>query len=83
MRIRQLAVLCLALLGGGVLLLMAFLAFRSGANLEAAGWLTAGFLSMREVFSKIENVAMNIRNAVGEDQATGKPGDPVHVQEET
>lgn len=82
MNIRSLAVLSLALLGAGVLVLMAYLAFRSGANLEAAGWLTAGFLSLREVVSKIENVAMNIRNASGE-QASGKPGDPVHVQEET
>lgn len=82
MNIRSLSVLSLALLGAGVLVLMAYLAFRSGANLEAAGWLTAGFLSLREVVSKIENVAMNIRNASGE-QASGKPGDPVHVQEET
>lgn len=66
MTIRQVAVLCLALLGAGVLVLMGYLAFKTGDNLEAAGWLTAGFLSLREVVSKIENVAMNIRNSMGE-----------------
>ena len=46
MSLRRLAVLSLALLGAGVLGLMAWLAYQSGDNLEAAGWLTAGFLSL-------------------------------------
>jgi hypothetical protein len=66
MSLRRLAILCLGILGVGVLALMAFLAFMSGDNLEAAGWLTAGFLSLREVVSKIENVSLNIRNGAQE-----------------
>lgn len=34
-------------------------------QLEAAGWLAAGFLALREVISKIENVALNIRQHPG------------------
>jgi hypothetical protein len=64
--LRRLAILSLGILGAGVLILMGYLAHKSGDNLEAAGWLTAGFLSLREVVSKIENVALNIRNAATE-----------------
>ena len=62
MTLRSLAIGILGALGGGVLGLMAWLAYQSGDNLEAAGWLTAGFLSLREVVSKLENVALGLRN---------------------
>lgn len=67
MNLRRLAVLSLALLGAGVLGLMAWLAYQSGDKLEAAGWLTAGFLSLREVVSKIENVSLGLRGGDKED----------------
>ena len=67
MSLRRLAVLSLALLGAGVLGLMVWLAYQSGDNLEAAGWLTAGFLSLREVVSKIENVSLGLRGGDRED----------------
>ena len=62
MTLRSLAIGILGALGGGVLGLMAWLAYQSGDNLEAAGWLTAGFLSLREVVSKLENVALGLHN---------------------
>ena len=60
MNIRRLSVIVLGVLGAGVLILMAFLAWKQGEGLEAAGWLAAGFLALREVISKIENVALRI-----------------------
>ena len=65
MNLRRLSIAVLGTLGVGVLLLMAFLAYKQGSGLEAAGWLAAGFLALREVISKIENVALNIRQHPG------------------
>jgi len=59
--LRRLSIIVLGVLGVGVLALMAFLAFQQGSDLEAAGWLTAGLLALREVISKIENVALGLR----------------------
>jgi len=59
--LRRLAVAALAVLGVGVLCLMGYLAYRQGENLEAAGWLTAGFLALREIISKVENISLGIR----------------------
>jgi hypothetical protein len=61
-KLRRLAIAVLGILGVGVLLLMGFLAWREGSASEAAGWFTAGLLALREVVSKIENVALNIRS---------------------
>lgn len=69
MTLRRLSIAVLGLLGLGVLLLMTFLAFRQGGAIDAAGWLAAGFLALREVISKIENVALNIRQQPGEPDA--------------
>lgn len=66
MTTRKLALYVLALLGAGLLLLMGFLAYQKGGVAEAAGWFTAGLLALREIISKIENVALNIRNAASE-----------------
>lgn len=65
MSLRRLSIAVLGTLGVGVLGLMAFLAFQQGSGLEAAGWLAAGFLALREVISKIENVALNVRQHPG------------------
>lgn len=61
MTLRRLSVFVLGVLGVGVLSLMAYLAWQQGSKLEAAGWLAAGFLALREVISKIENVALGLR----------------------
>lgn len=69
MNLRRLALLVLGVLGLGILLLMgglATLAYLAGEKFEAAGWLAAGLLSMREVMSKIENVALNVRQLADE-----------------
>lgn len=63
MSLRRLSVFVLGALGVGVLALMAFLAWQQGEKIEAAGWLTAGFLALREVISKIENVALRLRES--------------------
>lgn len=62
MTLRRLSIIVLGALGVGVLALMAFLAWQKGSASEAAGWFTAGLLALREVVSKIENVALNIRS---------------------
>jgi len=65
MSLRRIAIFVLGALGAGILALMAYMAFvawQQGAKLEAAGWLTAGFLSLREIVSKIENVSLGLRN---------------------
>lgn len=62
MTLRRLAIVVLGILGVGVLALMGFLAWQEGSAGEAAGWFTAGLLALREVVSKIENVALNIRS---------------------
>ena len=59
---RFVAVLALAALGGGVIY-FACLAVGADGKLttQDGGWVTAAFLSLREVFSKIENVTLGIR----------------------
>lgn len=57
------AITYVALLGIGVLLFM-WQAVEAGPDtLEGGGWLTAGFLALREIISKIENIALGIRTA--------------------
>ena len=52
----------------GMILLIGYLAYVEGMTLkEAAGWVLAGFLSVREIISKIENVALKIVPAIDED----------------
>lgn len=62
MTLRRLTVLTLGVLGAGVLALMGLMAWQEGSQLEAAGWLTAGYMALREIVSKLENVALNIRS---------------------
>lgn len=71
MSLRRLAIVVLGVLGVGVLMLMAFLAWQQGDGLEAAGWLAAGFLALREVISKIENVALRLRESGELEQGEG------------
>lgn len=61
MTLRRLAILVLGALGVGVLGLMGFLAWQQGSVAESAGWFTAGLLALREVVSKVENVALGLR----------------------
>lgn len=60
-RPRLLAISYIAALGAGVLAFMAF-AYQAGpTSAEGAGWLTAGFLALREIISKIENIVLGSR----------------------
>lgn len=66
MSLRRISVLALAGLAFtvvGFMCYLAFLAFSLGEQIGAAGWLTSGFLTLREFMSKIENVALNIRSS--------------------
>lgn len=68
MKTRQTAVKILGAMGMGMILLIGYLAYVEGMTLkEAAGWVLAGFLSVREIISKIENVALKIVPAIDED----------------
>lgn len=56
------AILLLAALGIGIIVVMGFAVTRDGTiGTDDGGWLAAGFLSLREVMSKIENVSLGIR----------------------
>ena len=60
-RARLFAISYIALLGAGVLAFMAF-AYQAGpTSAEGGGWLTAGFLALREIISKIENIVLGAR----------------------
>ena len=62
MSLRRVAVMILGGLGAGVLGLMGFMAYQEAVTLkEAVGWTLAGWLSIREIMSKIENVALGVR----------------------
>lgn len=53
------AVMALAALGAGILAFMVFAVLRDGTVTgEDGGWMAAAFLSLREVFSKIENIVL-------------------------
>ncbi|MXO73592.1 hypothetical protein [Alteraurantiacibacter buctensis] len=53
------AVMALATLGAGILGFMVFAVLRDGTvSGEDGGWMAAAFLSLREVFSKIENIVL-------------------------
>jgi hypothetical protein len=61
MSTRQITVIILGIIGVGMLILIGYLAHIEGMTLkEAAGWVLAGFLSLREIISKLENVALKI-----------------------
>lgn len=63
---RLATVVALTLLGLGILVFMGFVVARDGSlSAEDGGWVLAGFLSLREVFSKIENVALGNRPLAG------------------
>lgn len=59
MNTRLIAIGILGGLGAGVLVFMGWLAIAAG-NADAAGWVAAGFLALREVVSKIESVTLRI-----------------------
>jgi len=64
--LRRVAVMILGALGVGVLGLMGFMAYHEAMTLkEAVGWTLAGWLSIREIMSKIENVALGVRQGSG------------------
>jgi urea transporter len=57
---RRPAVFILGGLGAGVLVLIGLLGWLEAMSAkEAAGWALAGFMALREIISKIENVALN------------------------
>lgn len=55
---RTIAIGLLALIGLGIVVIMGIQIGKAGDTSEAAAWFTAGFLSIREVISKIEQVAL-------------------------
>lgn len=56
------AVLLLALLGAGILVLMGMTIMGDGkVNAQDMGWFAAALLAERDVFSKIEKIALGIR----------------------
>jgi hypothetical protein len=61
--LRRFTVGILGAIAGGVLVLIGLTSYLEAMTLkEAAGWALAGYMSVREIVSKIENVALNIRN---------------------
>jgi hypothetical protein len=66
MDIRRIAIFVLGTLGVGVLSLMAYMMYHSGTRAEAAAWFATGCLALREIVSKIENVAMGVTVGGGE-----------------
>jgi hypothetical protein len=68
MTLRRITVGLLGMIGLGLLCLIGYLAMLEAMTLkEAAGWALAGFLSLREIISKMENVALNIRADGGDE----------------
>jgi SNF family Na+-dependent transporter len=56
------SIVLLGLLGAGIIGFMVVSIMHDGQMSAAdAGWITAAFLSLREVMSKIENVSLGIR----------------------
>lgn len=56
-RLRQLAIVALALLAAGVIVFLLMLIWPTRTiTSEMAGWATAAFLALREFISKIENI---------------------------
>jgi hypothetical protein len=63
MTLRRHTITILGAIAGGVLVLIGLTSYLEAMTLkEAAGWALAGYMSVREIVSKIENVALNIRN---------------------
>ena len=61
MNIRRATVLILGGLGIGVLALIGVLSYLEAMTAkEGAGWALAGFMALREIISKLENVALRI-----------------------
>jgi hypothetical protein len=60
--LRREAVRILGALGVCIVGLMGYMAYHEAMTLrEAVGWTLAGWLSIREIMSKIENIALGIR----------------------
>jgi hypothetical protein len=55
------AIILLAILGGGIIYIMKIMVMQDGAITGGdTGEIVAGFLSIREIISKIEKIARNI-----------------------
>lgn len=62
----------LAAIGIGILIVMAMSVLGdSKVSGDDAGWITAGFLSLREVMGKIENITLGIRTPAPPTQPIG------------
>ncbi|MFN3991269.1 MAG: hypothetical protein ACK4IS_13555 [Erythrobacter sp.] len=67
MTLRQESARILGGLGLGVLGLMGYMTYHEAVTMkEAAGWVVAGWLALREIISKIENVALGLRSTTRE-----------------
>lgn len=59
---RTAAIVLLAALGGGIVfILFELVSADEQLTNSDAGWLSAGFLSLREIFSKMEKIALGVR----------------------
>lgn len=77
MSIRRLAIAILGALGAGVLGLMGYMTYHEAMTLkEAVGWVVAGWLALREIISKIENVALGLRSSQTEENTDVQEVDP-------
>ena len=66
---RMAAIVLLSLLGAGIIYVLVMIVSGAGLTKESAGWATAGFLSLREIFSKVEKIALGTPavSAMGEE----------------
>lgn len=65
---RRIAVLVLGALGAGILIIMGYMTYEAETLAEAAGWFATGCLALREVISKIENIALGLRGSASPDE---------------
>jgi len=62
-RLSMVAIALLAVLGGGILYIMGMMVLQDGALTGGdTGEIVAGFLSIREIISKIEKIVLRIRS---------------------
>ena len=71
------AIVLLALLGGGILFVLGIAVSADGKiDMADGGWGTAAFLSLREIMSKIEKIALSIKEAAAKTEAWGRKIEP-------
>lgn len=66
MNAKSTAILLIAALGASVVGFLYVVIFQAANAKEAGGWILAGFLSLREVISKIEKIATGASDPVAE-----------------